>query len=158
MALRIATGIVLLLAIWLLWSGYLKTLLVSLGVLSCCIVMVLSWRMGNLDHESAWQRHLLRFPRYWLWLGWEIVKSNLEVARIILAPRPAPSPRFVTIDATALDEFGQALLGNSITLTPGTLTLQLRDGRLRVHCLTREGAAALAEGEMTRRVATLTGS
>jgi multicomponent Na+:H+ antiporter subunit E len=62
------------------------------------------------------------------------------------------------VDASSLDEFGQAMLGNSITLTPGTLTLQLRDGRLRVHCLTREGAAELADGEMTRRVAALTGS
>jgi multicomponent Na+:H+ antiporter subunit E len=154
-ALRIGAGVALMMAVWLLWSGYFKPLLISLGFVSCCIVMLLSWRMGNLEQESVWQRRLLRFPRYWLWLGWEVVKSNLEVARVILSPRPTVSPRLVTIDAESTDEFAQAMLGNSITLTPGTLTLGIEQGRLRVHCLTREGAVALAQGEMNRRVAAL---
>jgi len=154
---RVGASIALLMVVWLLWSGYFKTLLVVLGLVSCCLVTLLSWRMGNLEQERVWQRLLLRFPRYWLWLGKEVVKSNLEVARIILSPRLELAPRMVTIDSHAKDEFGQAMLGNSITLTPGTLTLGVADGRLRVHCLTREGAVALAEGEMNRRVAALTG-
>jgi multicomponent Na+:H+ antiporter subunit E len=154
--LRIAASIVLMMVVWLFWSGYLKPLLVTLGLVSCLVVAVLSWRMGNLEREIAWQQHLLRFPHYWLWLGAEVVRSNLAVARVILAPRLALRPRLITVDAGALDEFGRALLGNSITLTPGTLTLADDAGRLHVHCLTPEGAEALIEGEMTRRVAALT--
>jgi multicomponent Na+:H+ antiporter subunit E len=131
-------------------------LLVTLGLVSCLIVTLLSWRMGNLEREIAWQRHILRFPRYWLWLCVEVVRSNLTVARLILSPRLDLRPCLVTVDAVALDEFGRALLGNSITLTPGTLTLGDDAGRLHVHCLTPEGAEALVEGEMTRRVAALT--
>lgn len=155
-ALRIAASIVLMMILWLIWSGYLKPLLVTLGIVSCLVVALLSWRMGNLEREIAWQRHLPRFPRYWLWLGAEVVRSNLAVARVILTPRLELRPRLVTVDARALDDFGRALLGNSITLTPGTLTLGDDAGRLHVHCLTPEGAEALVEGEMTRRVAALT--
>jgi multicomponent Na+:H+ antiporter subunit E len=149
-------GFVLLMLVWLLWSGYFKPLLISFGVVSCLIVLTLSWRMGNIEQDIAWQRHLLRFPRYWLWLGKEVVKSNLEVAAVILSPRLRLRSRLVTIDAVAEDEFGRALLGNSITLTPGTLTLAVEGGRLHVHCLTPEGAAGLLEGEMNRRAAALT--
>jgi len=149
-------GFVLLMLVWLLWSGYFKPLLISLGLISCLTVLALSWRMGNIEQDVAWQRHLLRFPAYWLWLAREVVKSNLEVAAVILSPRLRLRSRLVTIDAVAEDEFSRALLGNSITLTPGTLTLAVDGGRLHVHCLTPEGAAALVEGEMNRRVAALT--
>lgn len=155
-ALRIAASVALMMILWLFLSGYLKPLLVSFGIVSCLIVTVLSSRMGNLEREIAWQQHLPRFPRYWLWLGAEIVRSNLAVARVILTPRVVLRPQFVTVDASALDEFGRALLGNSITLTPGTLTLADEAGRLHVHCLTPEGAETLVEGEMTRRVGALT--
>lgn len=154
--LRLASGFVLLMLVWLLWSGYFKALLISFGVVSCLIVLTLSWRMGNLEQEVAWQRHLLRLPAYWLWLAKEVVKSNLEVAAVILSPRLRLRSRLVTIDAAAEDEFSRALLGNSITLTPGTLTLAVDGERLHVHCLTPEGAAGLVEGEMNRRVAALT--
>jgi multicomponent Na+:H+ antiporter subunit E len=155
-ALRTAASIALMMILWLFLSGYLKPLLVTLGIISCLVVALLSWRMGNLEREIALQQHLPRFPGYWLWLGAEVVRSNLAVARVILTPGVVLRPQFVTVDARALDEFGRALLGNSITLTPGTLTLADDAGRLHVHCLTPEGAAALVEGEMTRRVGALT--
>jgi len=151
-------GFVLLMLIWLVWSGYFKPLLITLGLISCLIVSVLSWRMGNVEQDVAWQRHLLRFPAYWLWLGKAVVKSNLEVAAVILSPRLRLRSRVITIEAASKDEFSRALLGNSITLTPGTLTLAVDGGRLHVHCLTPEGAEGLAEGEMSRRVAALTGA
>ena len=63
--------------------------------------------------------------------------------------------KLVDIDGSALGPVDQALLGNSITLTPGTLTLDVHEGRLLVHALTPSGAAALRGGEMQRRVAAL---
>ena len=84
-----------------------------------------------------------------------MIRSSLEVSRVVLDPRLPISPRIVDIDATALHPVDQAILGNSITLTPGTLALDVHDGVIKVHSLTREGADALMSSEMDRRVAAL---
>lgn len=154
--LRMCASLVFFMAVWLVWSGYLKPLLVGLGLLSCCLVILLSTRMGDLEEETGWLGVLPRLPAYWLWLAREVVVSNFTVARIILSPRLALDPVMVTLEADVQDPFGQAVLGNSITLTPGTLTVGIDAGRLRVHCLTHAGAEELLRGEMNRRIAALT--
>ncbi|MFU8814580.1 MAG: Na+/H+ antiporter subunit E [Pseudomonadales bacterium] len=143
-------------AVWLGWSGYLKPLLLSLGLVSSALVIWLSARMGAFQEESYWLRVLPRVPKFWLWLIWQVVKSNLRVAKIILTPRLAISPTVVTVKALPPDPLGQATLGNCITLTPGTVTLDDHEGELLVHCITQQDASALTEGEMNRRVAALT--
>ncbi|MDJ0926710.1 MAG: Na+/H+ antiporter subunit E [Gammaproteobacteria bacterium] len=137
---------------WLLWSGLYKTLLLVLGVLSCGLVVVLARRMELTETGAVTLGLLPRIPRYWGWLFVEIVKSNIEVARVILDPRLRIQPQVVEIDAETRTDAGQAILGNSITLTPGSVTLDVYDGKLTVHCLTDAGAAALRAGEMNRRV------
>ena len=68
------------------------------------------------------------------------MRSSLEVARVILDPRLPISPRIVEIEATARHPVDQVILGNSITLTPGTIALDVQGGVLQVHTLTQEGA------------------
>lgn len=145
----------LLIAAWLLWSGFLKTLLLGLGALSCVLTLYIVRRMGYFDDETFAFNYDFRLLGYWAWLGKEIVKSSLEVAQVVLQPKIVVAPGIVDIDASDLHVVDQALLGNSITLTPGTLTLDVHEGRLLVHALTADGAAALEEGEMKRRVAAL---
>lgn len=96
-----------------------------------------------------------RLLGFWCWLAREVLRSSLEVARVVLDPRLPISPRAVEIESTSPHPFDQVLLGNSITLTPGTLTLDLHKGMLRVHTLTEAGASDLMSGEMDRRVAGL---
>ncbi len=146
---------VLLVAAWLLWSGLYKPLLLGLGAASCVLSLYLVRRMDFFDKDTFAFRYDFRLLRYWGWIGREIVSSSLEVAREVLRREMDLKPKVVTIDATELDRVDQAVLGNSITLTPGTLTLDVHEGRLLVHALTPEGAAALKEGEMLRRVAAL---
>lgn len=154
---RRAMLLLILFGTWLLLSGYLEPQLLALGAASALLVCFLALRMGFFATE-AYLFHLLpRLPRYWAWLLKEIVKSNLEVARIVLDPRLPISPTVVKLDASRLGPVGQALLANSITLTPGTATVDVNDGQLTVHCLTREAGEALLEGEMSRRVAAVTG-
>ncbi len=148
---------VLLIAAWMLWSGMFKPLLLGLGAFSCVLVVYLSARMGYFDARVFALRYNLRLLGYWGWLLREIVLSSIEVARVVLARRLDLSTQVVDIDASDLDPVDQALLGNSITLTPGTLTLDVSDGRLRVHALTVESADALRDGAMKRRVAALRG-
>ena len=145
----------LLIAAWVLWSGMFKPLLLGLGVFSCVLVGFIAVRMGYFDSRVFALRFNLRVLGFWAWLLKEIVKSSLDVARIVLARDLRLSTRVIEIDAKRLSAVDQAVLGNSITLTPGTLTLDASDGRLLVHALTAEGAEALEEGEMLRRVAAI---
>jgi len=142
-----------LVAAWVLWSGMLKPLLLGLGALSCAIAAWIAVRMGYFDSRVFALRFNLRLFRFWSWLLLEIVKSSLEVARVVLAREMRLSTRVVEIDATRLSPTDQVILGNSITLTPGTLTLDATDGRLLVHALNADGAKEIEAGEMLRRVA-----
>ncbi|MFW6093925.1 MAG: Na+/H+ antiporter subunit E [Pseudomonadota bacterium] len=153
---RMVVAVMLLFLVWLGWSGHLEPLLLLLGLASCVLVVGLSARMGTFDEESSWVRVVLRLPGFWAWIIGEVVRSNLEVAKLILGPRPRLSPTLVTLEADELDSLGQATLGNCITLTPGTVTLDDHQGELLVHCITQGNARELLQGEMKRRVAALT--
>lgn len=142
-------------AFWLLWSGLFKTLLVVLGVISCLLVLVLARRMAYFEKSVYSLPMMGRLVPFWGWLLKELVISNLQVARIVLSPKMKISPTVVEIKSLSEGPIGQAILGNSITLTPGTVTMDDHEGTLIVHCITAEGAQALREGEMNRRVAAL---
>lgn len=142
-------------AAWLLWSGLYKPLLLALGAFSCALVVYVSLRMRLLDSSVFGIRFGWRLFGYWGWLGKEIIKSSLQVSRTVLSPALPISPTVAEVDAASRHPVDLALLGNCITLTPGTLTIRIRDGRLLVHALVREGAEEVIGGEMNRRVAGL---
>ena len=146
---------VLLIAAWVLWSGMFKPLLLGLGAFSCVLAGYIAVRMGYFDSRVFALRFNFRLLGFWVWLLKEIVKSSLEVARIVLSRDLKLATKVVEIDASRLSPVDQAVLGNSITLTPGTLTLGADDGCLVVHALTADGARALEDGEMLRRVAAI---
>lgn len=128
---------------WVLWSGMFKPLLLALGFISVLLVLYIARRTGFFE-PSMHTLHLLgRLPRFWLWLLPEIVKANLAVTRIVLSPRLPISPCITTVDASRLPSASQAVLANAITLTPGTLTLDVDEGRIEVHCLTQAAARDL---------------
>lgn len=147
--------IVMLAAAWLLWSGLFKPLLIGLGAVSCLLVLYLSSRMNYFDNETFAIRIGLRLLKYWIWLAKEVVKSSIDVARIVLNPRMPISPKVVDVKATASHPVYHVILANSITLTPGTLSLDVHKGIIKVHALTEAGADDLMSGEMDRRVAAL---
>jgi multicomponent Na+:H+ antiporter subunit E len=140
-------------AAWLLWSGLYKPLLLALGAISCLLCFWLVRRMGYFEGELFGLRFSLRLFRYWLWLGREIIRSSLEVARAVLHPKLLISPCVIDLKADSEHPFDQVVLANSITLTPGTLTLDVYEGVIKVHTLTEAGAQDLMAGEMKRRVA-----
>ena len=150
-----AALLLLLAAAWLLWSGIYKPLLLWLGVFSCALSVYIAHRVGFFERTSG--LHVIpKLPRFSLWVLVEIVKSSLEVMRIVLNPKLPISPTVVYLDAEPEGPVGQVILSNTITLTPGTVTLDVFNDRLCVHCLTREGAEALEAGEANRRIAELT--
>ena len=155
---RMASLLALLAAAWLLWSGLFKPLLLGLGAFSCLLTIYICRRMGYFEADIFAFRFGRRLFGYWLWLAGEIVKSSLEVARIVIDPRLPISPQVVTVRASSQNPVDQTLLANSITLTPGTLALDVHKGEIIVHTLTVAGADDLRKGEMDRRISALRGS
>ena len=143
-----------LLVSWVLWSGIYKPLLLWLGLFSCLLSVWLAERLGFFQHVLP-LRVLLRLPAYWWWLLGEVIKSSLEVARLVLSPSLPISPTMVKLRTTEASDVGKVILGNSITLSPGTVTIDVHEDRLLVHCLTRESALDLLEHEAQRRTSRL---
>lgn len=143
--------------LWLLLSGHYDPLLLSLGLASVMATLVISLRMNVADREGhpihlAW-RGLL----YWPWLIKEIVLANVDVAKAILGITDAIRPTLFTIKASQHSDLGRTIYANSITLTPGTVTIGMDGDELTIHALTPDGKAGLASGDMDRRVAALEG-
>ena len=152
---RDLTLFVLLAVSWQLWSGHTEPLILACGLVSCILVTLLSRRMDRTDGTRTDWGLAGRSLRYVPWLVLEIVKANLQVARVVLDPALKIRPQLVRVKASQRSELGQVIYANSITLTPGTITLDVRDGEFLVHALTEEAAAGLESGEMDRRVAAL---
>ena len=147
--------LIVLFAVWLLWSGHYTSLMLVLGLVSCLAVVAVARRMGIVDEEGAPVELPLRALFYLPWLTRQIVKSNIDVARCILDPRLPISPRVIEVRASQQKDIGRVIYANSITLTPGTVSIDTDGDRITVHALTEEAAAGLLTGEMDRRVARL---
>lgn len=147
---------VILAGFWMVNSGYLKPMLLGFGVVSVIAVTALVLRMRKHDGESfpilmpSW-----RLPGYLVWMLGQIISSNIDVARRVWLGKSAISPVIFTVRASQKTEVARVLYANSITMTPGTVTLSVRDDVLEVHALSREAAEDLKKGEMDRRVCAL---
>ena len=140
---------------WLLLSGLYKPIVLMLGALSCVLTIYVIHRTGFFQDSTS--LHVLpRIPGYWFRLCIDIVKSSISVTRVVLDPKLPISPTVVELEAAPKGPIGQVILGNSITLSPGTVTLDVYEGRLSVHCLTQEGADALLADDINQRTAELT--
>ena len=138
---------------WLLLSGYFTAFLMSAGVGSVLAVLWFQRRMDGATTPARGRAHLGRRAfSYGPWLLWEIAKSAWTVSRLILHPRLPISPTLVRFKPSQRTEAGLVLHANSITLTPGTITIEAAPGEFLVHGLTREGALGCVGSEMDRRV------
>ena len=139
-------------ALWVLLSGHYTPLMLLFGVLSTLFVVFLATRADLIDRETQPVLIKLSVLFYWVWLGREIIKSNIDVTRRILSPGLPISPTVFTVRAGQKTELGRVTYANSITLVPGTVTMDVEGDVFTVHALTREAAADLKRGEMNRRV------
>ena len=137
--------------IWLLLSTYFdNTVLLVFGLVSVFFVTVLAHRAGMLDAEGVPTRIFPGILGYWVWLTFEIGKANLAVAKQVLAPSLSPTMFRVPTDQKS--DVGRVIFANSVTLTPGTVSVDLADGSLLIHALTEELADEQAILEMGARV------
>lgn len=146
------SSVLVLFAFWLLLSGYFTAFLMAAGAASAIGVVLLARRMEVVDHEGHPIHLGWRILTYWPWLFKEIAKSAWGVSKIILNPRLPISPTLVRARTSQKTTVGVVTYANSITLTPGTISIDVRRDEILVHALTREGADDLLAGEMDRRV------
>ncbi|MEO6363542.1 MAG: Na+/H+ antiporter subunit E [Caldimonas sp.] len=148
---------VLLCLFWVLLSGYFTPFLLAAGVGSSLAVVWLSHRMGLLGSGRPGLGRGFGLTTYWIWLLAEIARSSWAVTRIILDPRLPISPTVVRFRPLQKTELGLVIHANSITLTPGTITIDAELDHFVVHGITRGSAAGVLDSEMDRRVARLEG-
>jgi multicomponent Na+:H+ antiporter subunit E len=150
--------IVILAGFWASNSGLFKPLLISLGVASVLLVAWLTHRLSLLNHGKSSIR-FARVPGYLAWLSLQVIKSNLDVARRIWRGGSAVDPVVANIPLPPLSDAGKVLYANSITLTPGTVAMDIDEDRnvVLVHALSAEGIEDLKTGFMADRVAGLEG-
>ena len=142
--------------LWLLLSGYFdKPMLLGFGAASIALCVYLAHRARMLDDEGVPTGLMPGVFLYWWWLIVEIGKANYIVARHALAIEPKLSPKLLQIVSPTKSDAGLATFANSITLTPGTVTVDLEPGYMVVHALTEDLADEAAINDMGRRVAAL---
>jgi multicomponent Na+:H+ antiporter subunit E len=154
-ALEAVALVATLFAFWLLLSGIYTPFLLAAGLGAAIAVATLARRMEVLDREGHPIHLAVAALAYWPWLAKEIVKSGWQVSRIILDPRLPISPTLVRFRPSQTSTVALATHANSITLTPGTITVEADRDEFLVHALTREAAAGVVASEMDRRVSRL---
>ncbi len=144
---------------WLVLSGnYALWLLVSGAVVTVAVVFF-SWAKGIIDAEGFPVERIGGGLAYWPWLAWQIVLSALNVTRLILNPRLPITPTMVRVSAKQASSVGLTTYANSITLTPGTISVELseRAHAIWVHAITRDGADGFQDDPMNERVRSFEG-
>ncbi len=152
-------GIILflvLMAAWLLLSGHYTSLLISFGVASVAFCVWMSHRMNAIDDEGLPLHLMARLPVYWVWLIYQIFLSNIQTVKIILTGKF--EPRLFHIKTGEMSEAAIVLYANSITLTPGTVTVDITKDGFLVHALTTAMADDVKSDDMGKKVRQVDGA
>ena len=158
-ALRFVLTWIVLGAFWIGLSGYFDPIHLIWGFVAVTLVSVISARVPRAGDPVAKEaRQILRLLVYTPWLIGQIALANWDVALRVLGVRPI-SPRLVRFDPRLASDFGRVALANSITLTPGTVTIEIdEDGAFLVHAIAPAAEESLLSGTMTERVRKVEGS
>ncbi len=143
--------IVALSALWFGLSGHTSTLLLSLGGVSILLSTILAYRFDILDREGSPYGRLLQLMVYWAWLVIEIFKANWVVIKACLRSELDINPALVKVKTSCESDLAKTVFANSITLTPGTISVTIEGDKILVHALYEEQAQPEAFAEMDRR-------
>ena len=144
------TLFIVLFGFWLLMSGYYTPLILSLGVISCLLCVYLTIKGKFLDNETLPIYFFPRLIQYTLWLIKEILKSNITTAKVIIMK--SEEPELFCVKATQKTNEGKVTYANSITLTPGTVTTQIKNDIFEVHALTKDFGDDVRSSDMDKMV------
>ena len=158
---RLILQFIALFVFWLILSGHYRAEFIVLGVLSAGLVTFLTHDLVSFVFERAPKEEtapwlaLLRIGRflgYLPWLLYRIVLANIQIAIIVLNPRIPVAPALLQFRTRLRNTFAQVIVANSITLTPGTLAVNLEDGQYVVHVLVPTSVAKIREAKIQNKV------
>ena len=134
---------ILFLSVWLALSGKYDVFHVSLGIISSLIVAYTSRDLVNNSNNICKNiKIFIKFLFYIPWLIYQIILSNFMITRIVISKNVIKNinPRIFTYETVLTSDLAKMFLANSITLTPGTITISVVDNKLTIHALKEEGA------------------
>ncbi len=143
---------------WILLSGEFTFVLITSGIVASLIVAYLSHDifMGKADLKTEIGR-VLKFTKYVPWLLWKVILANVEIAYLVLHPKMLIDPQIVRFKNDLKTDMGIVTLANSITLTPGTITVEANKEEFVIHAIWQKSAEGIIDGEMQRRVKEIEG-
>lgn len=145
--------LIALVAFWLGMSGYFTSLLLGLGAVSLALTLILAYRLKLIDREGVPYVRIVGFAFYFPWLAKEIVKANWTVIRACLRAELDIAPTLVKLKTVCKSDLAKVTFANSITLTPGTVTVEVEGDKLLVHGLYEQDCQPESFIEMDRRSA-----
>ena len=137
---------------WVILSGHFTPFLLIAGAICAAITVAITLRMDLLDRRRDFLGPVWRLPLYWLWLAGQIILWSLIVARKVLAPRLDIDPVLERVPSSQRSDLGRVIYANSITLTPGTFSIDVGEGDIEVHARTHAAMEYLKTNDMDRRV------
>lgn len=150
----------LLMGFWLLLSGHYDRMHISFGIFSVSVVTIIHYPLRKKllaieDNQESEKICLARLAFYIPWLIWQIVIASLQVAAVVLHPRCPIDPSLVRFRTSLKSTTYRVILGNSITLTPGTITVGIEGDEFLVHSLMDASSSGLVDGSLPGQVAGL---
>ena len=145
----------ILLSLWLLMSGHYSILIMTLGIISCAFCVYVAKRGNLIDDEGLPIFFIPRLSNYLIWLFKEILKSNLNTAKVIINGKVEPET--FTVKASQVTDVAKVTYANSITLTPGTVTTKMQKDVFEVHALNSDFGNDVRTNEMDKKVTWLEG-
>ncbi len=140
-------------AFWLVLSGHFDALMLGLGLLSVLAALWLTARLEVIDRESSPYHRSPQMLSYVGWLVGEIAKANIQVIGQVFAPAESLRPGLTRVRTVGSSDMAKVLFANSITLTPGTVTIDVDRDELLVHALSLSGAEPASFTSMDRKSA-----
>ena len=143
---------IVLMGVWLAWSGIYTPLLIGFGVVSVLLTVYVTATLDSLDEEGQPIQWLISMIWYLPWLLKEIIVANIDVIGKILHPKlndpdsDVISPTWIKVKAEQNSRLAESLFANSITLTPGTVSVDIGEDYIWVHALSNDGARSLVDG------------
>ena len=143
---------VLLIALWLGLSGQLNVSMLLLGLASTFLIVYLAHRMDVVDEEIYPAHMTMLLIRFWVFLAKEVILANIDVIKRIFKPGKNISPQLFELPLTQKTDLSRVIYANAITMTPGTVSVNLDKKTITVHTLSIEAAEDLRSGRMARAV------
>ena len=146
--------LLLMFILWIIFNGRMTAEIALIGLAMTAAVYWFACRYlhYSLEMEKRFFRRLPRLLGYYFLLVWEIVKANWALIRILLHPGEKVHPVLTSFEGKCASQWGRAALADSITLTPGTITVSLEDNRYIVHCLDERFASGLENSIFEQRI------